>query len=178
MKISSLVKELEETSTYRDFKEANPSSYLGVGFFIFDLIEKTETIQLDYYLSEEEKIVSFEFLEVDEVYSWKMKKHDEQIAVMKEQDVEVKIDIDDLEVTVHEAFRDENILMKPTKLIAILKGDVWDVTAMDSMLGIARVKIDSMSGEILECRKESLMDFAQVKGGELGKKYDAVKGNV
>ena len=178
MKVSQLIEELEETTVFCDFKKANISSYFGVGFFIFDLVEKTETIQLDYYLPEEEKIVSFEFLEVDGSFSWKMKKHEEPISEMKEQKVLMKVDIDDLEEAVHEAFRGKNILMKPTKLIAILKEDTWDVTAMDSMLGIARVKIDCLSAEVLECRKESLMDFARVKGGELGEKYDAVNGAV
>ncbi|MBT3642451.1 hypothetical protein HN604_02990 [archaeon] len=178
MKISSLVTELGETSTHQDFKRENPKSYFGAGFFIFDLAEKTEKLQLDYFLIEEEEIVSFEFLESDEVSSWQMKKHDEKIAIMKEQVIEVKIDIDDLEEAVHGAFREKNILMKPNKLIAILKENIWNVTVMDAMLGIARVKIDCQSGEVLECGKESLMDFARVKGGDLGKKYDAVKKNI
>jgi hypothetical protein len=97
---------------------------------------------------------------------------------MKEQVKDVKIDIDDLEESVMGAFREKNILMKPTKLIAILKENVWNVTAMDSMLGISRLKINAMTCEVLECGNDNLMNFARVKGGELGEKYEDANGTL
>jgi hypothetical protein len=82
---------------------------------------------------------------------------------MTKQTAEIKIDIDDLESKCKEVIKENNSLIIITKIIAILKDDIWNLTCMDDMLGIVRVKINAISGEVQDFNKGGLMDFMGIK---------------
>ena len=171
MKIQDLLDELQETEGYKKFKSDNQSAFFSAGFLVMDLKEKTETIQLDFFLPEknrdcpnqiksyigEGKIAAFEHPFAEP------KIFDEEIKQMQPQSAEIKIDIDDLESTCKTIIKENNSAIVPTKIIAILRDNQWNLTCMDDMLGIVQIKIDAITGEQADFKKGSLMDFMGIK---------------
>lgn len=170
MKVQDLVKELEEKECFKTFKTQNPDSFFAAAFLILDLKQKTEQIQLDYYLPKENQIAAFEFPYTE------AKIHDNIISLSKEgqtepakpkpmskQATKIKIDIDNLEEKCKSLIKENNSSIAPTKIIAILKDDIWNLTCMDDALGIVRIKINAISGELQSFDKGSLMNFMGIK---------------
>ncbi len=157
MKLKELLEELTETPQYKKFKEENPNSFFSAGFFVLDLENKTETIQLDFFLPEKKKVAAFEF-------PFKEPKiHEDKIEEMIEQSPDVKIDIDDVEKVAKEKIRENNSQIIPTKIIAVLSKNQWNLTCMDNSLGIVQLKINAITGEQNSFNKGSLMDFMGVQ---------------
>ena len=157
MKVKDLLEELEDNANYKKFKSDNPSTFFAAAFFILDLKQKSETIQLDFFLPEKNRIVAFE-------YPYKEPKtFDEEIKLMQPQTTNVKIDIDDLESVCGTAIKKNGSAIIPTKIIAILKDNQWNLTCMNDMLGIVRIKTDAITGKQIEFNKGSLMDFMEIK---------------
>ncbi len=157
MKVKDLLEELEDNTNYKKFKSENPSAFFAAGFFIMDLKQKTETIQLDFFLPEQNKIAAFE-------HPFKEPKiFDEEVKEMHSQTPDIKIDIDDLESTCKTIIKGNNSSIVPTKIIAILKDNQWNLTCMDDTLGIVRIKLDPTTGKQIEFSKGSLMDFMGIK---------------
>jgi hypothetical protein len=160
MKLKNLIEELENTQEYKEFKNQNPNSFFSIAFIILDLENKTEQIQLDYFL-EKEKIVSFE-------YPFNKPKMHEDIVPggNKEttpQSSNIRIDIENLEEISKNIIEEKGVLITLTKIIAILKENKWSLTCMDNTLGIIKIKIDAMTGEVQEFKKDSLMNFIDIK---------------
>jgi len=108
-------------------------------------------------LPEENKIAVFE-------YPFKETKiPDEKIDSMQHQATNVKIDINDLEKTCKNIIEKENSSIRPTRIISILKDNQWNLTCMDDMLGIVRIKLDAITGNQISFDKGSLMDFMGIK---------------
>jgi len=167
MKFKEIIDELYCLDTYKNFKSENPDSFLSAGFFIFNLEEKTESIQIDFFLPKESKIVGFE-------YPFKEpKKFDDNIVSMKELSPNIKIDLDDLELKCLEVIKKNESIIKPTKIIAILKEGVWNLTCMDNMLGIIRIHLNASTGEVIKFDKGSLMDFMGIKKGNKDSKVSS-----
>ena len=153
MKIQDLLEELEENTNYKKFKSENPSAFFSAGFLILDLKSKSEEIQLDFFLPKQNKITAFEYpFNEPKVFN-------EEIKQMQSQTTDIKIDIDDLESTCKKITEENNSANVPTKIIAILKDDQWNLTCMDDVLGIVQIKINAITGEQIEFKKGSLMDF-------------------
>lgn len=169
MKIADLIKELEGASCFEAFRIENADSYFAAAFLILDLESKVNQIQLDYFLPKEKRIAAFAhpFEEVkihDDVVSVRDGKTvPGEVSEMKQQAVEVEVDVCDLERVCGEILRENECGLKPTKIIAILKEGVWNLTLMDNALGIVRVKMDAGSGECLNFEKGSLMNFMGVR---------------
>jgi len=169
MKLQDLTKELQDKQEFKTFQTQNPDTFFAAAFLILNLENKTEEIQLDYFLPEENKIAAFCF-----PFS-EPKIHEDIISVQKGQTTpvkpkpmqpqtsKIKIDIDDLEPTCNKTIKENNSSIKPTKIIAILKDDIWNLTCMDNILGIVRIKLDAISGELQDFNKGGLMDFMGIK---------------
>ncbi|MBT6690482.1 hypothetical protein HN903_02225 [archaeon] len=169
MKIINLIEELQETQHYKMFQQQNTDSYFSAAFLILNLEDKTEQIQLDYFLPQTKQIAAF-------AHPWTEPKiHDDIISVkegktepkkieqMKHQTTEIKIDIDSLESECKKLIKENNSSIAPTKIITILKDDIWNLTCMDNMLGIVRIKINAISEELIDFNKGGLMDFMGIK---------------
>ena len=182
MKISELINELEATENYRKFKKKNPSTFFATGFFILNTKEKTKEIQLDFFIPKqnrvcpnqsksqisEGKIAAFEYpftpnTERCTEQCKEQKIFDEKIKPMQPQTTEIKIDLDDLEQTCRTIIKENNSLIIFTKIIAILKDNQWNLTCMDDMLGIVRIKLDAITEKLIEFNKGSLMDMMGVQ---------------
>lgn len=157
MKVQDLLDELQEKECYKNFKSENPSAFFSAGFFILDLKEKTETIQLDFFLPELGRVSAFEHpFEKPKIF-------DEKIKQMQFQTTNIKIDIDDLEQACKTIIRENDSSIIPTKIISILKDNQWNLTCMNDMLGIIQIKLDAVSGEQVDFKKGSLMDMMRIK---------------
>jgi len=170
MKIKDLVIELQEKDSFKKFKTENPDSYFMAGFIILNIEENSETIQLDYFIPSNKKIAAFEFPFNEP------KIHDEIISVGKsgvtegkkipnipEQILDIKIDIDDLKSICKKTILENDSRLVPTKIISILKENIWNLTCMDNVMGIVSVKINAVTGEVVNFNKGSLMDFMEIK---------------
>ena len=161
MKVSQLVEELQDSTPYKTFIEQNPDAYFCAAFLILDLTNKTEKIQLDYLIPKENHIAAFEFPFNNELNP---KIHKDKISQMKPQSTELKVDIDNLEQKVKEVISNNESSIRPTKIIAILSNNTWNLTCMNDHLGIVQIKLDATSEEkIEEFKKGSLMDFMGFK---------------
>ena len=157
MKVKDLIEELEDNVSYKKFKSENPSAFFSAGFFIMDLKQQTETIQLDFFLPKQNQITAFEYPFTEP------KIFDEEVKEMHPQTTDIKIDIDDLEPVCKTIIKENSSSIVPTKIIAVLKDNQWNLTCMDDMLGIVRIKLDTLSEEVIDFNKGSLMDFMGIK---------------
>ncbi|MCH7851059.1 MAG: hypothetical protein IH845_05440 [Nanoarchaeota archaeon] len=158
MKVSDLLKELEESDYYKKFKVEYSDSFFSAGFFILDLDNKSETLQLDFFLPKEQKVAAFEF-------PWNIPKiHKDDIKTMDPQSLEnLNFDIDDLERKATESITKNNSKLKPTKIIAVLKSNEWNLTCMDNTLGIIRIKFNALTGAETYFNSDSLMNLVRTE---------------
>ena len=170
MKTQDLVEELQEKQSYQNFKSENPSAFFSAGFFILDLKENQEQIQLDFFLPEKEEIAAFEFpfaepkIHKDIISVGKSGATEPgKIKPMSPQTTDIKIDLDDIGPISKEIIKENGSAIIPTKIIAILKDNQWNLTCMDDMLGMVRIKLDALTGERIDFSKGSLMDFMGIK---------------
>ncbi|MFH0808799.1 MAG: hypothetical protein V1888_04255 [archaeon] len=182
MKVQDLIQELEEKPEYKIFKKQNPDTFFAAAFLILDLENKTEQIQLDYYLPKQKAIAAFCYpfaepkIHSDIISVKEGQTTPAKIEQMKTQTTKIKIDIDDLAPKCKELIKENNLLqysairgtpsganINPTKIIAILKDDIWNLTCMDNLLGIVRIKLNAISEELLDFNKGGLMDFMGIK---------------
>jgi hypothetical protein len=167
MKVKELYEELKDKQFFKDFKTKNPGIFLCAGFFVLDLELKTEKIQLDFYNPTTNKI------EISEFPFKEVKKQENSVPGIKEEKInlnkikkiplEIKIDIDDLESFCNKIIKKNKALLKPTKIIAILKDDSWNLTCMDNHLGMVRIKINAISGKEQSFERLNMMEFMGVK---------------
>ncbi len=184
MKTTDLLEELQVKPEYKIFKKQNPDTFFTVAFLILDLENETEQIQLDFFLPSQNEIAAFShpFTEPkihDSIISVSKKlaptnSKDKSVRVsgatepakpkpMQPQTLEIKIDIDNLESKCKELIKENKSSIVPTKIIAILKDDIWNLTCMDNALGIVRIKINAISGEPQDFQKGNLMSFMGIK---------------
>jgi len=157
MKLKNLILELESKEAYEKFLKENSSSFFCAAFTILDLKNKTSQLQLDYFIPELNRIASFEHpFEQFRIY-------EDEVKEMKIQEASPTVDIIDLERFCKNILEEKEIKITPTKIIAILKENLWNITCMDDFLGIIRIKINSSSGELISIDKGSLIDFIGVK---------------
>jgi hypothetical protein len=157
MKIEELIIELKNKDCYKEAKRQFPNFFFCAAFIIIDLEQKNKKIQLDFFLPNENKIISFEHPFEN------FKKHDDKINNINKQPLIIKINIEHLEETIKNILDKNNIKNSPSKIIAILKNNEWNITAMDSVFGISRIKIDAISGKEISFEKGSLLDFMGIK---------------
>jgi hypothetical protein len=157
MKSIDLLKELEENYVYKDFKKEFKDSFFSAGFFILDLEKKSETLQLDLFIPSKKKVAAFEF-------PWKFPKiHDDKIESMTPQSLEnLKFDLDDLEEKAKDSIKEHGSNLKPTKIIAIIQNNEWNLTCMDNALGIIRIKYNALTGEETFFESDSLMNIVKI----------------
>ncbi len=157
MEIKKLLGEVMETSAYKDFKSENSDSFFSAVFAILDVKGQSNQIQFDFFLPSLKKIASFN-LGVSGVNIY-----DDEIKNMKPQSVDVGVDIKDLEEVCGAAIKKNGSMLVPTKIIAILRDGIWNLTCMDEALGIVRIKVDADSGKVEDFSKGSLMDFMGIR---------------
>lgn len=161
MKVQDLLDELTEKEPYKKFKSENPESFFTAGFFVLDLIEKCEKIQLDFFIPTDKTIAAFEHPFAEPKIHKELLESGKPLK-MENQTTDLKIDIDDLEQKAKEILEENSSKVSPTKIIAILKNDIWNLTCMDNVMSLVQIKLNAVTGETAEFKKGSLMDVVRI----------------
>jgi len=164
MKLSELFDKLEKSSEFKKFKTKFPEAYFCAAFVVFDYDSKDVKQQLDYYVSEDEGIMTF--LLDKKIISKKAEMIEREILKEIKKD-EIKIDLDEV---VEKAEKEaEKQHFKPAKIIAILqrlKEDeklIWNLTCLSGFT-ILRMHV-AMDGKVLLNQKSSMMDLMRIEKG-------------
>lgn len=161
MKIRKLIKKLEDSKEFKDWKKENNASSLVHVFKMFDEANKDEW-QIGFY-NPDDKIITFiigkdsiQILPESEIF----KKPDAKIFKLNIEDVKVEL-IEALEKAKN--FQEKDYPQeKPMKEIVILQkldiGQVYNITFVTQTFNTLNIKIDAKTGEIKSHKLMSLMD--------------------
>jgi len=156
MKLLFLIEKLESSELFQDYKKQNPNSYLCAGFFMLDFKADSQ-YQLDY--SDEQGNITTFYLS-----NGIQAKPAETIgkAIPKKLDENIRIDIDNIEELAKKEA--EKLGLKLSKIIALLQNiEGKTIFSLNCMAGlkVLKIKIDAISGEILNSELLNLFDFAK-----------------
>lgn len=160
--LKDILKELKNSKEFKKFQDKNPSAYLCNICFL------DNKWQPDYYEPEKDKITSF--AKQDDVFvsqeSEIFRKEKTKINELKL--TEVKIDLDKAEEIMKSKFKEE----PSQKIIVLLKEDIpiWNITYLTLKLEIINVKIDAISGKVIDENIESAWNLVSPKTFEDAKK--------
>lgn len=152
-----ILKEVQGSKEFADFKKNNADCYLCAAFFIFNFESDSETKQLDFFIPKNNKIATF--ILNDTV---KLKIEDAIEKKLDKINPEIKIG---LPAAIEKAKKE--CKSKVNKIIAILQvlegKQVWNITCMLEGFNMLLLHIDSQSGEIIKKEKRNLFDFVKTK---------------
>ena len=157
MTIKNLLEELNQNSNFINLQKENPDLFFCAAFLVLDIETKTEKIQLDFFLPNEKKITAFEYPFAEG------KKYEDEISQIQKQEVELAVDKNNFEENVKKSLEKNNCKISPTKIIAILKNNQWNITVMDKFLSVIRLKLDAKTGDEISFNKGSLRDFMGIR---------------
>ena len=149
--IKKFLQELEESKVFQEFKKNNPIVYNS------SISKIQNNLQIDYYDPNEDKITSFTkqgeeiILQESEVF------RKEKIKIPELQINKVKITLEEIEKIISEKYQEI-----PTKKIFILQQTefpIWNITYLTQSLNILNIKINAITGEIIEEKIESALNF-------------------
>lgn len=157
MKFQEILKKLQDSKEFADFKKENADSYLCTGFFILDFESGSETKQLDFFVPKKKKIATFVLND-----SVKLKIEDAIKEKFDEIDPKIKIE---LPTAVEKAKKEcKNKINKIIAILQVLEGkQVWNFTCMLEGFGMMLLHIDSQSGEVTKKEKRGLFDFIKTE---------------
>lgn len=157
MNFQEILKKLQKSKEFADFKKNNEDCYLCAAFFIFDFESGNETKQIDFFMLKKNKIATF-------ILNDKIKLRIEDAIEKKFDEVNPKIKIE-LSEAVERAKKE--CKSKVNKIIAILQvlegKQVWNITCMLEGFSMLLLHIDSQSGEITKKEKRGLFDFVKTE---------------
>lgn len=150
-KIKEFLEELKDNEKFKGFKDKNQLAY-NTSVCLID-----NQLSVDYYDPNSDKITSFtkqkdEILSQESEVFRQEKKEIEELQINK-----IKIDQKKAEEIINGKYKDE-----ATKKIFILQQitvPIWNITYLTSKLDILNVKLNAISGEIIEEKIESALNF-------------------
>ena len=160
---ASLIETIENSDSFRNFKDKNPYASLCAGFFVVDYRQEGgNQQQLDYFLPDG-KI--FTFILTKEITIKEAETIQGQKIELKNLNKEIKADLDDVKNILKREFETQGINKKINKIIAILQNyqdkQIWNLTLMLEGFAMIQCHIDSFSGEILKFEQKSMFDFVK-----------------
>jgi uncharacterized membrane protein YkoI len=168
MILKNMIKNLEESKIFLEFKKSNPEYYLAHCFTMLDEKEKKYEWELGYYSSKKDKLVVFET--VPEV-----RLRDEDDAFTRENIIK-HLDMKQVKVSLARALELCDEVTKKnypahaiTKRIIILQNidrPVYNITLVMRSFSVLNIKIDAASGEVVSHNLHNLMDLGRWEKGE------------
>ncbi len=157
MKLNDLLKELYEKDFYLEFARNYRDMFLSAGFFVFDIDENKIKTQLDFFIPSLNKIAIVEhpFNEI--------KLQNDEIRDARQLNENLKVDIDEIVDRVLDLQRKNNNSMRISKIIGILKDDIWNLTCMSSAMDILKIQVNSLTGICEKFEKANLMDYIDIR---------------
>ena len=161
MNFSQLLKKIESSQEFKDFKTNHPSVQLIAGFFIIDLIDTNNQQSLDYSIDDE--IFTFSIDDNRIIIKEDKLIEDPKFKKLTPINKDIKIDTDQLLDIVIKETQKNKINNKLQKIIAVLQKldnqQVWNLTCMLDGLLILNIIIDSQTELITKFERHSMMDF-------------------
>lgn len=166
MKFSQLLKTIENSQEFGDFKKQNPLAVLCAGFFILDFSQNREDYNLDYKSAQ--NIFSFALSPENNIIF----KQEELIDSPKplneiNQEIKFAVDLPDLQKETERILLENGIKSRLEKIIAILQntGDrtIYNLTCICSNFIIILIQIDASTGETIKFERKKLFDFIDIK---------------
>ena len=159
----STLETIEQSNSFKNFKDKNPDVELCAGFFVIDYQNQANQQQLDYCLPDG-KIFTFildkeiTIKEAETIEGQEQKK-------LEKLNPDIKADLDDVEQILISEFETRKIGKKINKIIAILQNyqekQIWNLTLMLEGFAMIQCHIDSFSGEILKFEHRNMFDFVK-----------------
>ncbi|MCX6742523.1 MAG: hypothetical protein NTX24_05140 [Candidatus Pacearchaeota archaeon] len=173
MTFKELIKKVESSEQFKEFKKKNPKAILYSAFFLMrdaagNLV--IETQQADYWLGTSD-VATFIVDECDKIHHKldRLESADKRFTALNKT---IKVDLDDLKKIIKkevEKFLGDEALSKAIIVLQKIEGkQVWNITCIMGFR-MLRMHID-MDGKVLKAETGSLMDFLNVQKGEKGKK--------
>ena len=152
MKFKELINELKEKESYKKFISENPDSFICAGFFILSSGEKEgDKVQVNMFIPSKKRIATFDY-----PFNSFFEHEDEIKSASEIKDFDFKLDIGGLK-----DFILEKLKVEPSKIIGILKDDIWNLTLLNGV-DMRRLKVNAYTLEILEENKGLLTDFIKL----------------
>jgi hypothetical protein len=151
--LNSLYSVLLDDDSFDFSSSSFPNAFLYAVFVMVDR-DGYSGLQFDFFDPKSNKLISFS----GDDYSCKV--HEELLRGIPKPLVldGLALDLDGFLDKVVELLQSESSSLKPSRIIAVLSGGLWNLTCMDEMLGMVQLKVDAMNLDVLSCRKGSLMD--------------------
>ncbi|MBT6995443.1 hypothetical protein HN953_02350 [Candidatus Woesearchaeota archaeon] len=149
--IKKFLQELEESKVFQEFKKNNPIAYNS------SVSKIQNQLQIDFYDPNEDKITSFTKKDNEIVMQKSEIFRKEKIKIPELKISKVKITSEEIEKIISEKYQEI-----PTKKIFILQQTefpIWNITYLTQSLNILNIKINAESGEIIEEKMESALNF-------------------
>ncbi len=164
MKISEIIKSVEASKEYNEFKKDNKDAFLLSLFFIVSPKFEIEIEQVNYFLPKNNKVMSFILnnygiqTKLDELYN----KQSHLEKTNNELDTRIKVDLEEMKSVIDEkaSNKKNGDLTKTILVFQELNGKpCWNLTFMFSGLKLLNVIIDAKTGKI---DKEEVTNLADM----------------
>ncbi len=157
MNFQEILKKLQKSKEFAEFKKDNQDFYLCAGFFVIDFESSNETKQIDFFMSKKNKIATF-------ILNDTIKLRIEDAIEKKFDEVNSKIKIE-LPEAIEKAKKEcKSKINKIIAILQVLEGrQVWNLTCMLEGFSMLLLHIDSQSGEITKKEKRGLFDFVKTE---------------
>lgn len=166
MSFKELLKRVENSQEFKEFKKKYKNAKLYSGFFSLRYAFGTfvtECEQIDY-LIDKRNIITF-FAEENKI----KKKRDileKPVENFKTLEKKIGVDIEEIKEIIKKEIERQKIFSEIQQVIAILqlheKKQIWNVMVLFSDLCMLRIHLD-MNGNILLSKKENMMDLMRFK---------------
>lgn len=164
MKINEIIKSVEASKEYNEFKKNNKDSFLLSLFFIVSPKFEFEIEQVNYFLPKDNKVMSFILnndgikTKLDELYN----KQSHLEKTNNELDIRIKVDLEEMKSVIDEKISNKKNgdLTKTILVFQELNGKpCWNLTFMFSGLKLLNIIIDAKTGKI---DKEEVTNLADM----------------
>ena len=159
MKIQPYIDKLNNSNEYKKFIEKNPNAYFSAGFFVIDFEENKNIHQIDYFIPDTKKMMTF-VLDSDKVETKESEaSNDKKPDKITEK---INIDLDTLKRIVEDEMKNNTVTKKIQKIIAVLyKLDgkvIWNLNCITTDMGIIKIHIADDDHSVLKFDKVNIFD--------------------
>lgn len=172
MPLSNLLKNLEKSEAFKDFRKENKDAFLCAAFLIMNIKQGNSENSLDF--RDNRTIFSFKLAEKEVILQKEeIISNQKPLERIDEKNLgKLKTDAEDLQKIVEKEMTANKITGSLDEIIAVLQSEedgkalVWALTCICESFTILSIKIDALSGKILKFEKKNLLDFVSVKKPE------------
>lgn len=157
MKTKEFVSDLKKSESFKEFKKKYKDSYLCAAFFVVGSMKQVEVAELDYYIKSKKRIASFKYPLFD------FNIHCDKIDSADKQKEDVCFDYLDVFDICQNLIKEKSKNFNLSKMIMILKNDIWNVSCISTSLSLFKAKVDSKTGRVIFFESAGLFDFAKVQ---------------